>query len=208
MPARPELIGHDDAATAAAMRRALTAVAGMVLALGDGEHTINLVAERTDDTFARAQADLSVGTGPLRLAVLDEDEYCALGTLLVLALEGRTVRSAVLVATTAAEPHPRACGWTVHGGWLHPMDTAEIQQAVIPCPGVPAVRWAVHHAPVLPQLPGIDVESPMADTPATAAWSVGISSSGPDAVPRPEVRRRRRVTRKLRSDDTATSPGR
>lgn len=152
MPARPELIRPDNAAIAAAMSRALTALAALVQALGDGEHTINLVAERTDDTFVRGEADLSVGTAPLRLAVLDEDDYAALRTLLVFALEGSTVRGAVLVATTAAEPHRRACGWTVGNGWLHPMDTAELQQAVIPCPGVSAVLREVYDAPVLPQI--------------------------------------------------------
>ncbi|MEW2466170.1 MULTISPECIES: hypothetical protein [unclassified Streptomyces] len=53
------------------------------------------------------------------------------------ALEGSTVPSAVLLATTAAEPHPRAYGWTVWSDRLHPMDTAELRQAVIPCPGAP-----------------------------------------------------------------------
>ncbi|MGW5062817.1 hypothetical protein ACWEQ2_36865 [Streptomyces sp. NPDC004096] len=110
MPARPELTRPDDAAIAAAMRRTLTALALLVQALGDGEHTINLVAERTDDTFVSAEADLSVGSDPLRLAVLDEDDFDKLRTLLVFVLEGSTVRNAVLVATTAAEPHPRACG--------------------------------------------------------------------------------------------------
>ncbi|MGW2651700.1 hypothetical protein ACWC2T_44245 [Streptomyces sp. NPDC001393] len=152
MPARPELTRPDDAAIAAAMRRSLTALAALIQALGDGEHTINLVAERTDDTFVRGQADLSVGTAPLRLAVLDEDDYCALRTLLVFALEGSTVRHAVLVATTASEPHPRACAWTVHDGWLHPMDAAELQHAVTPCPGVAAPQREAYPAPVLPQL--------------------------------------------------------
>ncbi|GGJ68035.1 hypothetical protein [Streptomyces brasiliensis] len=161
MPARPELAPPDDAAIAVAMSRALTALATVVHALGDGEHAINFVAERTDDTFVTAQADLSVGTAPLRLSVLDEDDYAVLRMLLVFALEGSTVRNAVLVATTAAEPHPRACGWTVHGGWLHPMHTAELRQAVIPCPGVPAVEREVYDAPILP-LPDPDEESPRA----------------------------------------------
>ncbi|MGW2939626.1 hypothetical protein ACWDA7_50000 [Streptomyces sp. NPDC001156] len=159
MPARPELTHPDDAAIAAAMSRTLTALAALVQALGDGEHTINLVAERTDDTFVRAQADLSVGTDPLRLAVLDEDDFDALRALLVFTLEGSTVRHAVLVATTAAEPNPRACGWTVRSGWLHPMDTAALQQAVIPCPDVPAVQREVYAAPIL-SLPDTDEESP------------------------------------------------
>lgn len=160
MPARPELTRPDDAAIEAAMSRTLAALAAMLQALGDGEHTINLVAERTDDTFVRAQADLSVGTAPLRLAVLDEDDYCALSTLLVFALEGSTIRSAVLLATTAGGPYPRACGWTVRNGWLHPMDTTVLQQAVIPCPGVLAVHRQVYDAPVLPRITDTDEEGP------------------------------------------------
>ncbi|WP_202120905.1 hypothetical protein [Streptomyces sp. BA2] len=150
MPARPDLTRPEDASIAAAMNRTLDALAALVLELGDGEHTINLLAQRADDTHARALADLSVNTGPLRMAVLDEEEFCALRMLLVFALEGSTVRSAVLVATTAAEPNPRACGWTVHDGWLRPMDTADLQLAVIPCPDVPAVEREVYDAPVLP----------------------------------------------------------
>ncbi|MGW5062816.1 hypothetical protein ACWEQ2_36860 [Streptomyces sp. NPDC004096] len=38
------------------------------------------------------------------------------------------------------------------------MDTAELRQAVIPCPGVPAVDRQVYGAPVL-SLPGTDEES-------------------------------------------------
>ncbi|MEU6339228.1 hypothetical protein ABZ839_33400 [Streptomyces cellulosae] len=159
MPARPVLIRPADDAIAAAMSRALTALALVILALGDGEHTLNLVAERTDDSFVRGQADLSTGTDPVRLTMLNEDNYAALRTLLVFALEGSTVRGAVLVATTAAEPHPRVCGWTVRGGWLHPMDTAELQRAVTPCPGVPAVRREVYRAPALPQITDSDEET-------------------------------------------------
>ncbi|MEU6511058.1 hypothetical protein [Streptomyces sp. NPDC046942] len=162
MPARPELTRPDDAAITAAMSCTLNAIAALLPALGDGEHTLNLVAERTDDSFVRGQADLSIGTAPARLGILDEDDYCRLRTLLVFALEGSTVRHAVLVATTAAEPHPRACGWTVRDGWLHPMDTAELQQAVIPCPGVPAVSREVYPAPALAQFPDTDEENPHA----------------------------------------------
>ncbi|MEU4497592.1 hypothetical protein AB0F96_30200 [Streptomyces sp. NPDC023998] len=118
------------------------------------------MAERTDDAFVTGQTDLSIGTEPVRLAVLDEDEFCALRALLVFALEGSTMRSAVLVATTAAEPNPRACGWTVGNGGLHPMDTAELHAAVIPCPDVSAVLREVYPAPVLPQIPDTDEESP------------------------------------------------
>ncbi|CAM5650004.1 hypothetical protein GCM10010261_62050 [Streptomyces pilosus] len=159
MPARPQLIRPDDDAIAAAMSRALTALALVIVALGDGEHTVNLVAERTDDTVVRGQADLSIGTDPVRLTVLDETDYAVLRTLLVFALEGSTVRSAVLIATTAAEPHPRACGWTIRGGWLHPMDTAQLQQALTPCPGAPAVRREVYRAPALPHITDTEEES-------------------------------------------------
>ncbi|WP_327591439.1 hypothetical protein [Streptomyces chartreusis] len=87
--------------------------------------------------------------------------------LLVFALEGSTMRTAVLVATTAAEPGPRACGWAVREGWLHPMDTAALQAAalqaaVLPCPGVPAVAREVYPAPALPELPDADEECPHA----------------------------------------------
>lgn len=40
------------------------------------------------------------------------------------------------------------------------MDPAELQQAVIPCPDVPAVRREVYDAPALPQIPDTDEESP------------------------------------------------
>ncbi|MFG2563221.1 hypothetical protein [Streptomyces sp. NPDC048496] len=94
--------------------------------------------------------------------MLDEDSYAVLRTLMVFALEGSTVRSAILVATTAAKPHPRTCGWTVHSGWLHPMDTAAFRHAVSPCPGVSAVQREVYGAPTLPQIPYTDEESPRA----------------------------------------------
>ncbi|MEH0572733.1 hypothetical protein [Streptomyces scabiei] len=161
MSARPELTHPGDDAIAAAMSRTLTALTAVFQALGDGEHTLNLVAERTDNAFVTGRTDLSIGMEPLRLAVLDEDEFCALRMLLVFALEGSTMRSAVLVATTAAEPNPRACGWTIRGGWLHPMDTAALQAAVIPCPDVSAVTREVYDAPVLPLL-DTDEEDPRA----------------------------------------------
>ncbi|KMS74290.1 hypothetical protein ACM01_15460 [Streptomyces viridochromogenes] len=164
MPARPELTHPGDDAIAAAMSRTLTALTAVFWALGDGEHTLNLVAERIDDAFVTGRTDLSIGTEPIRLAVLDEDEFCALRGLLVFALEGSTMRSTVLVATTAAAPNPRACGWTVRDGWLHPMDTADLQRAVIPCPDASAVRREVYPAPVLPQFPDVepDEENPHA----------------------------------------------
>ncbi|MFE9455004.1 hypothetical protein [Streptomyces sp. NPDC006739] len=159
MPARPEL---GDDAIAAAMSRTLTALSAVFQALGDGEHTLNLVAQRTDDAFVTGRTDLSIGMEPLRLAVLDEEEFCALRMLLVFALEGSTMRSAVLIATTAAEPDPRACGWSVRDGWLHPVDAAELQEAVTPCSDVAAVQREVYPAPVLVQLPDSELEDPHA----------------------------------------------
>lgn len=134
----------------------------MFQALGDGEHTLNLVAERTHNAFVTGRTDLSIGMEPLRLAVLDEDEFCAFRMLLVFALEGSTMRSAVLIATTAADPNPRACGWSVRDGWLHPMDTDGLQATVIPCPDAAAVEREVYPAPVLIQLPDSDEETPHA----------------------------------------------
>ncbi|MEH0433896.1 hypothetical protein QBB34_47895 [Streptomyces stelliscabiei] len=46
-------------------------------------------------------------------------------------------------------------------GWLHPMDTAALQAAVIPCPDVSAVTREVYDAPVLPLI-DTDEEYPRA----------------------------------------------
>ncbi|MEU9222016.1 hypothetical protein AB0D47_36445 [Streptomyces sp. NPDC048376] len=162
MPARPELVCPDDAAIAAAARCTLRALATLFQVLGTGEHTLSLAVDRTDDVMIPARADISLGDAPVRLAVLDEDEFQALCTLVTFALEGSTVRRAVLVATTAAEPTPRACAWTVRDGWLRPMDTAELELAVHPCPGLPDVHREVYPAPVLTQHPDNDEESPRA----------------------------------------------
>ncbi|MFD5425476.1 hypothetical protein [Streptomyces sp. NPDC127084] len=149
MPARPELAYPGDAAISAAMSSSLTTLATVFQALGDGEHTLNLVVERNDDAFVTGRTDLSIGMAPLRLAVLDEDEFSTLRMLLVFALEGSTTLNAVLLATTAAEPNPRACGWSVRDGWLHPMDPTALQEAVRPCPDLSAVMREVYPAPVL-----------------------------------------------------------
>jgi hypothetical protein len=162
MSARPELVRPDDAAIAAAARCTLRAIAALLQALGDGEHTLSLVADRTDDVVIPARADVSFGGAPARLTVRDDDEFQALCTLLTFALEGSTVRRAVLVATTVAEPQPRACGWTVRHGWLPPMDTASMRRAVTPCPGVNAVHRQVYTAPILTQYADNDEESPCA----------------------------------------------
>jgi hypothetical protein len=149
-----EFARPDDAAIAAAMSRTLTALTALGRALGDGEHQLSLVAERVDHRFVRAEVLVSIGGTPpwLRMPPQAEEDFVRLRALLVFALEGSTVRHAVLVASTAAEPNPRACGWAVRAGWLHPMDTAALQQAVIPCPGVFAPLRKVYPAPVLPQL--------------------------------------------------------
>ncbi|MGW4951456.1 hypothetical protein [Streptomyces parvulus] len=163
MPARPELARPGDDAITAAMNRTLNALSAVVQALGDGVHTLNLVGLRTDDAFVTGRSDLSISTNPpLSLAALDEDEFYALRALLVFALEGSTMRSAVLVATTAAEPSPRACGWAIRDGWLHPMDTAALRKAVIPSPGASGIRRDVYPAPALTQLPDYEEETPHA----------------------------------------------
>ncbi|MGW2911327.1 hypothetical protein ACWC9X_12880 [Streptomyces asoensis] len=149
MPARPDLIRPADAATEAAMERSLEALAAVFQAIGPGQHTLSIAVQRTDGAQLSHTADLSLATSPLRMAVLDAEDYCTLAMLLVFALEGSTIESAVLIATTAAEPLPRACGWTVRGGWLHPMDTADVRAAVTPCPGSLTVDRAVRPAPVL-----------------------------------------------------------
>ena len=92
------------------------------------------------------------------MAILDEADYRVLDMMLVFALEGSTISRAVLIATTAAEPRPRACGWTVRDGWLHPMDTADLRAAVAPCPGSSAVDREVYPAPVLVKPSGMDEE--------------------------------------------------
>ncbi|MDA5147438.1 hypothetical protein PEM37_38690 [Streptomyces sp. AD681] len=163
MPARPELTHPGDDAITAAMNRSLTALSAVVQALGDGVHTLNLVGLRTDHAFVTGRSDFSISTNPpLRLSALDEDEFYALRALLVFALEGSTMRSAVLVATTAAEPSPRACGWSIRDGWLHPMDTAALQESVIPSPGASGIRREVYPAPALIQFPDSEEAAPHA----------------------------------------------
>ncbi|GGV52315.1 hypothetical protein [Streptomyces spectabilis] len=149
MSSHPEFALPDASAIDAAVGRALSALADLFTALSVGEHSVSLVVERTDGTILRCECDVSLGIGPLRVAVLDEAEFCALRALLVLALEGSTTRRAVLVATTAAEPLPRSCGWTVHDGWLHPMGADALQQAVMPCPSASAVLLQAYDAPAL-----------------------------------------------------------
>ncbi|MFI6340766.1 hypothetical protein [Streptomyces sp. NPDC050535] len=156
MPARPELIEPDEASIQAAMDRALAVLASVFQAIGPGQHTLSIAAIRKDSTQLSHSADLSLSTHPMRMAVLDPDGYSTLVMLLVFALEGSTVDDAALIATTSAEPRPRAYGWTVEHGWLNPMDTAALQDAVIPCPGICAVDREVLPAPTLIKPSGTD----------------------------------------------------
>ncbi|MFC8094709.1 hypothetical protein [Streptomyces sp. NPDC057301] len=57
------------------------------------------------------------------------EEYMRFFTVLTFALEQSTVHDATLIAATSAD-RPRACGWEVREGWLHPIDPADLQRAV------------------------------------------------------------------------------
>jgi len=148
MPAQTRLTPPHDAATASAMGRATNVLAALLVALGEGSHQFSIVAERTNDTIVTADFSLSLGMAPVRVS--HSTETCLpFFALLTFALEYSTVRHAVLVATTADEPFPRACGWSVRDGWLHPLDTNELQEAVMPCPDVAATLRLVYPAPAL-----------------------------------------------------------
>lgn len=149
MPSGPEIERPDDAAIQVAMNRTLKVLTALVTTLGDGEHAIDLVVQRCDREFMAGRADLSIGLHPLRLGLLDEGDFDDLRTLLVFVLEGSTVRDAILVATTAAEPTPRACGWTARDGWLHPINTAKLRSALKSRPEVPTLEPEVYDAPPL-----------------------------------------------------------
>ncbi|WP_043687473.1 hypothetical protein [Streptomyces xylophagus] len=148
MPAQPRRTRPDDTATASAMGRAMNVLAALLLALGEGSHRFSMVAERTNGAIVTADFSLSLGMAPVRVSH-SKETYLRFFALLTFALEYSTVRSAVLVATTADEPFPRACGWSVRDGWLHPMDTRELQEAVMPCPDVAATLRLVYPAPAL-----------------------------------------------------------
>ncbi|MEU6261464.1 hypothetical protein [Streptomyces sp. NPDC047043] len=144
----PRATRRADAVTASAVGRAVHVLAALLLVLDEGSHQFSIVAERTNGTTVTADLSLSVGAAPLRVTHCAE-EYLRFLALLTFALEYSAVRHAVLVATTADEPSPRACGWTVRAGWLHPMDTRELQEAVIPCPGSAEPLRLVYPAPTL-----------------------------------------------------------
>ena len=144
----PQATRSGDAVTASAVARAVHVLAALLLALDEGSHQLSIVAERTNGTTVTADLSLSVGAAPLRVTHCAE-EYLRFLALLTFALEYSTVRHAVLVATTADEPSPRACGWTVRAGWLHPMEARALQEAVRPCPGSTEPLRLVYPAPTL-----------------------------------------------------------
>ncbi|WP_199550134.1 hypothetical protein [Streptomyces sp. N35] len=152
MSARPELIRPDRSALQAAMDRTRTALPYLVVKLGEGTHTLHLVAVRADRTPLAASAELFISHDPVHLSIGDDREFNTLRMLLAYALDSTTTRSAVLIATTVTgEPTARACGWTVRDRWLHPMETAELEAAFVPCPGTTGIQPDVYPAPVLPR---------------------------------------------------------
>ncbi|MDQ0994819.1 hypothetical protein [Streptomyces sp. V3I7] len=159
---RPHPLHPSNDAFAAAMRRALTALDSVLQVLGDGAHTLSLMAVRTDGSVLHGQADLSVGSTPPCLAVLDPREFAGLRAVLLTALDGTDVRHAVLIATTAGEPRPRACGWTVRARWLHPIEPLSLQDGITECPDPTALRHETYAAPTLPRPHESEEENPLA----------------------------------------------
>ncbi|WP_415940217.1 hypothetical protein [Streptomyces sp. 039-1] len=149
MPVRPELVRPDDASITEAMERTLLALAAVFKAIGPGQRALEIAMLRTDGASLRQTAEFSP-TGNVQLSgILGEDDYYTLAMLLTFALEGSTVISATLIATVAAEPHPRTCGWTIRDGWLHPMSTTDVLVAL--SPSVDAEDLNIHTAPELPK---------------------------------------------------------
>ena len=153
MPARPGFHRPEPASTQAAMDRTLDALAAVFQALGPGEHTLDIALMRTDDVPMCHGVEFLPGADVELSGILGDDDYYTLAVLMVFALEGSTVTGATLIATTITEPRPRVCGWAVRDGWLLPMDTASLEVALIPCPGIPAQDRAIYAAPVLPEPP-------------------------------------------------------
>ncbi|MCX4993399.1 hypothetical protein [Streptomyces sp. NBC_00568] len=151
MPARPGFIQPDKDATEAAMDRALDALAAVFEAIGPGERTLEIAILRTDGMPLHQAVKFSPTADVKLSGILGADDFYTLAVFLVFALEGSTVTGATLIATTAAKPHPRACGWTVRAGWLHPMSTTDVEVALIPCPGVTAEDRDIYTAPALPE---------------------------------------------------------
>ncbi|MEV5787079.1 hypothetical protein ACGFWD_26610 [Streptomyces sp. NPDC048448] len=159
MPAHPGISRPDDAALNAAMERTLSVLAAVFHALGPGEHTLDIALLRTDDLPLCHGVEFPPGADVQLSGILGDDDYYTLAVYLVFALEGSTVTGATLIATTITEPCPRVCGWVVRDGWLHPMDTASLEVALIPCPGTEAEDRDVYTAPTLPEPSGMDEES-------------------------------------------------
>lgn len=142
-PPRP-----NNAATTSAMGHALHALTTLLTALGEGEHELALSAERTDGTEMNADLTVSIQPGTCRVENSAE-HYVRFFVLLTFALENSTIADAVLIATTTANANPRACGWDIHDGWLHPINPADLHQTLTPHPPDDAAPISVCHAPTL-----------------------------------------------------------
>ncbi|MER6677770.1 hypothetical protein [Streptomyces sp. NPDC000983] len=128
MPQRRLQRPRDDA-TASAMGRALHALTALLPALGEGTHELSLTAERTDGTEMNADLHVTNEQGTWHVNHTAE-EYLQFFVLLTFTLETSTIHDAVLIATTDAGTTLHTRGWDVHKGWLHPMNTTELQDAV------------------------------------------------------------------------------
>ncbi|WP_406834785.1 hypothetical protein ACICHK_00020 [Streptomyces sp. AHU1] len=159
MPARPGISRPDEAATEAAMERTLLALAAVFEAIGPGHRTLDIAILRTDDVSLCQAVEFSPAAAVQLSGIVGSDDFYTLAVFLAFALEGSTVTGATLIATTAAEPRPRTCGWTVRDGWLYPMDPVTVEVALIPCPGVPAEDREIYAAPALQEPPTADKET-------------------------------------------------
>ncbi|MFJ4895633.1 hypothetical protein ACIP5U_37410 [Streptomyces sp. NPDC088788] len=157
MPAHPGFTQPDQDATEAAMARTLDALAAVFKAIGPGERTLDIAIRRIDGVPLCQSVKFSPTADVQLSGILGADDFYTLAVLLVFALEGTTVTGATLIATTAAEPRPRTCGWSVRDGWLHPMDTAAVEVALTPCPGATDEDHEIYTAPTLPE-PSADEE--------------------------------------------------
>ncbi|MFI1401159.1 hypothetical protein [Streptomyces sp. NPDC020681] len=152
MPENRALTRPSDAAITAAHQHAHWALACVLSAVGIGTHALNYVARDACGKYAATSATINhpMGTAPLDA---DPDEVHMLLVALTFGIEGSCVNSAVLVITTQTEAQPRACGWTIQDGWLHPMAVAELRKATTPCPGSDAPAREIYDAPALPEPP-------------------------------------------------------
>ncbi|MFC8350825.1 hypothetical protein [Streptomyces sp. NPDC057280] len=144
----PQLPRPGNAATTSAMGHALHALTALLPALGTGEHELALSAERTDGTEMNADLTVSIEPGTCRVESSAE-QYVRFFVLLTFALENSTVADAVLIATIATNTGQRACGWDIRDGWLHPINPADLREALSPLPQDDAAPFSVCHAPTL-----------------------------------------------------------